>query len=458
MARKEPLHDSTGREPISIDHDPHIPEKDTRHFAPLPRRPNANKPEMASIMHKYKPEDHDGLPSNVDENPHLRMTRTGETPPPLTTQDVNFTNAQFPHAHIPTYRLFGNVAEVQETVLKRLARNKIILAAVIHGGGQRYIRRSPEKVDEIKSFIKSIDLEGINPRDRAVEVYLPEMRKENDRNRFGQPWTFFVELDENSVALAKYLLWQEVFAIHSALSFSIHPIKDTEEQPWPIIVLTGKAGAVVDTPAAKLEVLASIKTALWANADFCHFAARQVAENWGVHGDIDERVKAASDALDLTCVTAEAAGSERPVPAYLLTGKPVANDREGHKTWIRFFKTAGQYWRGAYCLDVAKAVVDCKLCKEVTHCAWDCPLPKVPGWAGIEPEVVYSNPQVVSNAKTAADGSSRAEGSSSTPATATPSTQAKDIWREAKGAKRGGNRRGGRGARGAGRGARGARR
>ncbi|OJT15679.1 hypothetical protein TRAPUB_5425, partial [Trametes pubescens] len=160
-------------------------------------------------MHRFKPDDVEGLPKNKDENPHLQTARRGPAPAILTTEDVNFTNTAFPHAHIPTYKLFGNIAHVQETILKRLATSKIMLAAVIHGGGQRYIRKSPEKVEEIRSFIRSIAFKDDDPSGRAVEVYVPEMKNENDRNRFGQPWTFFVELDASSTLLRDYLLWQE---------------------------------------------------------------------------------------------------------------------------------------------------------------------------------------------------------------------------------------------------------
>ncbi|KAI0632938.1 hypothetical protein C8Q77DRAFT_1036374, partial [Trametes polyzona] len=260
-----------------------------------------------------------------------------------------------------------------------------VLAAVIHGGGQRYIRRSPEKVDEIRSFIKSISFKGEESPADHVDVYVPEMRNEKERNRFGQPWTFFIELDAQATLLRDFLLWQEVFAIHPALSFSIHPITEHEEQPWTIMVLTGKPGAVVDSPEAKRSVIAAIKAEIWKDPDFCHFAAWHVAENWKVHGEVDARVKAFSDTLEAVCITAEATGTERPVPVYLITGKPVTADRDTHKRWLRFFRAPQRYWRGLYVLEPAQAIVDCKLCKETTHCAWECPLPKVPGWAGIRP-------------------------------------------------------------------------
>ncbi|CDO71548.1 hypothetical protein BN946_scf184911.g18 [Trametes cinnabarina] len=411
--RKQPQRASPSPERINIDEDASQPNP--RPLCPLPQR--AKEPEMTSIMHRFDPNAWDGLPTKTEENPHSRQTRIGEPPAKLDSSVVNFTNARFHHAHIPSYKFFGNVAQVQEDV--------------------RYIRKSPERVEEIKRFLTTITFEDVATEPPSVTVYVPEMRKESDRNRFGQPWTFFIELDKASTTLRDYLLWQEVFALHPALSFSVHAIVP-DRQPWTIMVLTGKPGAVEDTPHAKKDVLAAIKKTLWANADFCHFVAHQVADNWGEQGELDARVKAASDTLDIAVVSAEANGSERPVPAYLILAKPVSHDRAAHQEWIRHFKAPKVYWRGAYRLEVGQAQLDCKLCKETTHCAWDCPLPKVPGWAGTTPESIYR--PGTNSAKPQASASAGA--SAHVPA---PSTQAKEIWHEAPSAKRGGGRRGGRG-------------
>ena len=139
--------------------------------ATLPRRGLHDKEEMVSIMHRFNPNDWEGLPTYVNKNPHLRLTRPGENPPAeLSTQDVNFTNTRFPHAHIPVFKLFGNIAAGQEAALRKIAQSKILLAAVIHGGRQHYIRRSLEKGEEIRSFIQSISLANEVTQDREVEV------------------------------------------------------------------------------------------------------------------------------------------------------------------------------------------------------------------------------------------------------------------------------------------------
>ncbi|KAI9069007.1 hypothetical protein FKP32DRAFT_1671735 [Trametes sanguinea] len=126
------------------------------------------------------------------------------------------------------------------------------------------------------------------------------------------------------------------------------------------------AQCVVSLPRAKQDVLAAIKVKLWENPNFCHFVAHQVTENWGERGELDAHVKAALDTLDIVIVSAKANGSERPTPAYLILGKPVSHERAAHQEWVRSFKAPKTYWRGAYCLKVGQAQVDCKLCKSST--------------------------------------------------------------------------------------------
>ncbi|KAI9069006.1 hypothetical protein FKP32DRAFT_1671734 [Trametes sanguinea] len=208
LPRKQPQQPSADLEPIDVN----PCERDTlRPLRPLPARA---REEMTSIMHRFSPTNWENLPTKRKENPHFRMTGTGLPPAILDASVVNFTNTQFQHAHIPTFKFFGNVASVQENVLHALADSKIVLATVIHGGGQRYIHKSPERVDKIKKFLQSICFENVAITEPEVTVYVPEMRKESDKNRFGQPWTFFIELDEGSTLLRDYLLWQVVFALH----------------------------------------------------------------------------------------------------------------------------------------------------------------------------------------------------------------------------------------------------
>ncbi|KAI0832659.1 hypothetical protein BC628DRAFT_1304943, partial [Trametes gibbosa] len=257
-----------------------------------------------------------------------------------------------------------------------------VLALVVHGGGQRFIAKSPEKTAEIRTFIQSLkfpDPDATIP----VKVYAPVINKLNEKNRFGQPWTYFVDLPPNATLLREYLLWQKVFAVHATLSFSVYPILQ-EQQPWTIMVLSGPPDAVEDTKEARRAVLAQIKQTMWADKYFCYFVARLAAKNWGIAGSMAELVKATTDTLEATVVMAEDPANGRAMaPAFLITGRPPSDDKDAYARWVSYYTAPGVYWVDRiYQLKVNKLVVECKLCKDTTHCARECPLVMVPGWQG----------------------------------------------------------------------------
>ncbi|KAI1792644.1 hypothetical protein LXA43DRAFT_1093299 [Ganoderma leucocontextum] len=308
------------------------PAQAERNTLPLPRR-LATTNEMANPLVKYNPADFDGLPKARDENPHLQRTRKGPAPQAPKGEHLIFTNEELPHAHVPDWNFAANVVNDQ------LAR-----------------------------------LDPLKPRLLAVPG------KNDKPKKFAHPWAYFLEVPVDNAQLREYLLWQEVFAVHPTLSFSIHPI--TEERPsWMVMVLTGADGAVVDSLAAKQAVLAEIKRKAWADVRYCTLAAELVASNWGVQDDVAARVKAATDAFDLVVARAEQHGTEKVVTAYILFAKPLSLVREEHEAVVRCL-TVGPYWRGLYLLDVNRASVACKLCKDAAHCAADCLLPQTPGWQG----------------------------------------------------------------------------
>ncbi|CDO76176.1 hypothetical protein BN946_scf185034.g9 [Trametes cinnabarina] len=391
------------------------PEPPLRQPAPLPSRANPTIYEMQSPLHLYDAADFKGLPTAQAENPHTRMSRQGPAPGTLQKNCLVFTSGAMPLAHVPVYKFFGNTSPDQESGVRQNSAS--VLAAVIHGGGQRFVTRSPEKAAEIKTFLQSLrflppmqpstpashstlgkgkapetqgpiqedesmrdgvseegeissrfkDLDATSTPARnadepqpppSVMVYAPEMKHAGEKNRFGQPWTYFIELGPGESLLREYLLWQSVFAVHPTLSFSVYPIA-ADEQPWTIMVLSGPTGAVEDTTAAKHAVLTTIKEKLWADRDFLWFTARQVAANWEAAGTLAELVKMATDTLDASVVMADDPSSGRSAPAYLISGKPVSNTRVEYKRWVGFFTNAKTYRRGLHCLAVNKLVVDC---------------------------------------------------------------------------------------------------
>ncbi|KAI9059361.1 hypothetical protein FKP32DRAFT_1679807 [Trametes sanguinea] len=397
-------------------------EPSLRQPAPLPSRLYPMIAEMHSPLQLYNTADFEGLPTLQYENLHSRLSRQGPPPDRLQKNCLVFTPGAIPLAHIPIYKLFGNTNPDQESGVR--TNSASVLAVVIHGGGQRFIARSLKKATEIRSFIQSLRFQSAHaplsqsathqrdkgkapanaplpsedqsmrdsgseegeilsqlddnedtgpstpPRDEPpappeVVVYALEMKHLGDKNCFGQPWTYFVELGPGTTMLREFLLWQGVFAVHPTLSFTLYTIS-VDVQPWSIMILSGPPGAVEDTVTARRAVLTTIKERLWADRDFLWFTARQVAANWDAAGTLAELVKMATDTLDVTVVSADDPSTRRSAPAYLITGKPVANARMGYKHWLGFFTSTKTYRRGLHCLTVNKLVVDCKLCKDPT--------------------------------------------------------------------------------------------
>ncbi|CDO71972.1 hypothetical protein BN946_scf184943.g6 [Trametes cinnabarina] len=141
------------------------PEPPLRQPAPLPTRSFPTISEMQSPLHLYDAADFEGLPTLQDENPHSRMSRQGPAPGRLQKNCLVFTPGTIPIAHIPVYKFFGNTNPDQESGVRM--DTAPVLAAVIHGGGQRFVSRSPEKVGEIKTFIQSL-------RFQATPATLPQ--------------------------------------------------------------------------------------------------------------------------------------------------------------------------------------------------------------------------------------------------------------------------------------------
>lgn len=382
--------------------------------------------------------DFTGLPTARDGNPHInRFTQPDDTAITLPVLHDGFTDARFPRPFVPAYKFLGNVQKSQRDVLK--ASPNSVLALVIHGGGQRYIKKyGAEKVEDIMKFFLGLGLMESGDQDPPIAIHLPEGTKMDRENRFGQPWTLFVELGPGTESVHAFLLWQGVFAIDPTLSFTVYDLNDNE-QPWTIMTLTGVPGAVLNTPDAKQQVLATIKTDLWRDRDFCFYAATQAKASWGITGDIATRVKEVTDTLDIDYINVDDPNTGGTTPAYLIYAQPLSKDREVYLKWATFFKglpTAPKFYRrGIFCLNVSKAA-DCRLCKASTHCARDCPLPTVSGWQGL----TLADLQL--------DEATERSGGRSEDA---PSAQTQEIWRKAlkrgkgHGGARGGGRTGGRG-------------
>ncbi|TBU51314.1 hypothetical protein BD310DRAFT_890890 [Dichomitus squalens] len=379
-----------------------------RVILPLPKQSNGT---MALASARYDSGDFDGLPTAVGENPHKQFTRQGEPPvAPTNLAQLGIPDMQFPHAHVPTYRLLGNVDEEQIVRVRKIENPKV--AIVIHGAGQDLIGASDLLIEKITKLLSDLEFPPLEGQQMSVDsagapattlpsdpirIYKALVRKPKRSNAFGQPWTWFADLGQNSERLRKWLLYQEVFPIAPTLSFSVHPLGDLI-QPWTLMVLTGRdRHAVEDTPRARQEVAKEIKDYVWKDRDFTVSTAHQVELNWGLHDDPATLLKLVTDTIEVVCVTAELKTSRKEVPAYLVYVKPVTNDREEYLEWASKFVQAGAYWRGPCRLEVNKATVECKLCKDTSHCARECPL-NVEGWKGTAVEDIYTTQELEARA------------------------------------------------------------
>ncbi|KAI0822868.1 hypothetical protein BC628DRAFT_1278753, partial [Trametes gibbosa] len=205
-----------------------------------------------------------------------------------------------------------------------------------------------------------------------VRVYTPVINKLNKKTRFGQPWTYFIDLPPTTTLL-----------IHATLSFTVYPILQ-ERQPWTIMVLSGLPEAIDNLIEGRHTVLAEIKSVLWADKFLVYFIVCLAAQHWGIMGTMAELAKATTDTLNATVIMAEdLANGRATMPAYLITGKPPTEDKDKYAQWIKYFTVPTVYWvDNIYQLKVNKLAVECKICKDTTHCAHDYPLVKVPGWQG----------------------------------------------------------------------------
>ncbi|KAI1787600.1 hypothetical protein LXA43DRAFT_1028524 [Ganoderma leucocontextum] len=333
--------------------------------------------DMSQPLVKYDRSDFKDLPTAKDENPHQWNIRRGPPPPIPAGEHLIFTDSIFPHADVPEWNYKANVANDQLEQLSSM--EGCMLAVVAHGGGLRFILTQENQTDEIEGFLNSFTF-GDGGEKTTVKVIVPVPYRTDIKKTFVHPFTYFLILPEGDDRLRRFLLWQEVFSIHPTLSFSVHEMEAT--LAWTVLVLTGVNGAVVDSQDAKQAVLANIKRKLWANVCYCSLAARLVAKNWGFQTDFASRVKAATDTFELSVARAEQHSTEKLIPCYVLLAKPLSTDRAEHEEVLACITEPKRYWNGPYALDVDKAVVSCKICKDTTHCTADCDLPSTPGWQG----------------------------------------------------------------------------
>lgn len=319
------------------------------------------------------------LPTHRKENPHLQRSQSStivKKPthrPPINA--MQFTTAPFPRLIIPYKDLVATMDENIKQVIDDEKGN--YLAIVPFGAGRKHDREHGANFKKnLTDFLLSL---GFQTDAFDIAQVIPKT-KTGRSNDFDKPWIWI--LDCLSKHLWGFMLWYQTFAVRPELTFSVIPFKENLKS-WVITNITG--GAVRDVESRKDEALGVIKKTLWHNEAFRRIVNDCLAEK-KVEGSIDERAFMATTSYELFFIeNKDASGLD--VPVWLLMGKPITEDEEKHREYLRIIRTT-KFFVGLHALLLEKKFVNCVWCKSDTHPGHNCPLPKVEDWNGPKPATV----------------------------------------------------------------------
>ncbi|TBU56965.1 hypothetical protein BD310DRAFT_1040145 [Dichomitus squalens] len=341
-----------------------------------------------------------GIPTGFHANPNYWLTQIGKEKPALPEGGEAFVTGPLPHIHISDWHHLGNIQDQQSAMVKE--RGKALLALVPHGGGREMNKAAVKIAQCFQEFLSSLRFEGLGGKGADVIVTPPDPRNAGgigSKNPFAQPWTFYVDIQNDPADfLRAFLLYQEHFAISPLLSFSVYPLVSDNPQPWKLFVLMSPHLPRLD--AAHNKVLAmrdatrnTIIGKLKAHQGYRDLVAKLATCNIGHTGDHEQVFMTVTDTYHLQPVTAET--SDGTYPAYIFYARPITTGKkelDSLKSAIReaLCGATGDHFyvnmRKIQVIDDAKsgpAAVDCKLCKSETHITAECPLPKARGWRGL---------------------------------------------------------------------------
>ncbi|RDX54684.1 hypothetical protein OH76DRAFT_1478941 [Lentinus brumalis] len=382
-----------------------------RRFPTTPVPANVTRELFDAYTMPYCPEfEPPELRASPADNPHRKLTRPGGQRPeePLLPHQA-FPDGPFPHTHIPEYVLLSNLKPKQVAAIRE--KGDRMLAAVVHGGGQIMLKHAKLIAANIEAFLRSLAFESNDRKPFNVSVYPPEANKLDVNKPFNRPLAFFIDTGEEMDALRAYLLWQEVFAVNQALSFTALPIA-VREDSWKVCVITGDA---VDLRAShayvvqqKTKLLAAIKLQLNANTDLQWHTAGLVASNWNITaggwGAAPVLAAAFTDTLSLELTSADCAEGGPAMPAYLVMARPLTYDKHEAGAWTADFRRAMDLRIDMDVFPLDKGVLDCKICKSDVHRTAACPLANSEGWPGVTPALLGRNNTDVGGAPTSSIG------------------------------------------------------
>ncbi|KAI0742043.1 hypothetical protein C8Q80DRAFT_1286964 [Daedaleopsis nitida] len=319
-----------------------------------------------------------GMPAYRHANPHFQLTNTRPgVELPIPGYDT-FTPGPFPAVKIADWRHTGNVKNEQREMVEANAENIVML--VPHGGG-RVMNTKGEKFAKIYGeYISSFRFASYGG---------------------DNPWPFAVDLSEDfGDTLRAFLLDQQHFAVDSARSFSIHPLRTPQPDSWkPVLLLSPHINALGsshnDVLMQRATILETMKSRLSKSSDFCELIGKLAANDIGHTGSREQMLQTVLASHHLELATTDT--KDGPKAAFVLLGRPITNTRgeimQLRETLIRAVCSVfgDHFYVGAHKVCVydetrpGAPTVDCKLCKADIHRTEDCSLPAARSWKGITP-------------------------------------------------------------------------
>ncbi|KAJ7601952.1 hypothetical protein DFH06DRAFT_1311712 [Mycena polygramma] len=329
-----------------------IDELDSRPKKSLPARSPAVISMSTDSFKLPDPHATEGLPTDVDKNPHLHTTQRGPKPADIPEHTaIPWTQAIYPRAVIPYADL---VANIDPLVRREIDANpEKYLAVVPYGAGKKFLAENPRICEDILKFLRSLGYpyEGLDDGDDdPLELVIPK-KAGPAGGTFAKPWTLL--LSNASDAAREFLLWFQTFAVNTSVTFHVLAF-DKDLMSWVIMNISGVAA--------------------------------------GIPGSAREHAVLATNSFELTFIDSND-GNGDEAPRWQLTGKPVSDDPLQQARYIAITMSI-PFLVGLNVLEVGKRYVNCGGCKNVTHVGHACPLPLTDNWYGpVPPPPAPKNPR-----------------------------------------------------------------
>ncbi|TRM69145.1 hypothetical protein BD626DRAFT_6585 [Schizophyllum amplum] len=334
----------------------------------------------------------DGMPTDRELNPHLKLTQRGEAPATPNPGYARITETPTPHVVIPRHRLFANSSQRQ--LAAALMEPDIYVILIPYGGGRSFNARVPNFGESVRTLLDTF-LFGTQtePEDMDIVKILPASEQEprvGESLSFQQPWGWLLRCGRD---LRRWLLWMERISAGINKTFSIYPLNYFEDS-WKIATLSADIITPNTSHARALEILGNVKKTCWANTQFKKYVVDMSRKNKSNLSPQEALVQATSSWELVPADHKDHLGKLTRV--YILTGRPLSTDDKERQTWVALINSVDTVWVGVHKIDMKtyQNRISCTWCKSDLHCAHACPVAKVEDWYGPDPASAEPEPAV----------------------------------------------------------------